>query len=112
MEMMLCQRYYQQHGFYGVVGQGQNTDRNSGSYVSFFVPMRTTPTTIAKTYDVDIGDLNVSFTPIIYTDAIGQGIGWRPYRNVSTTITRGDTMEILANAGTEGGPRHPFNAEL
>jgi hypothetical protein len=111
-EMMLCQRYYQQHGFYGVVGQGQNTDRNSGSYVSFFVPMRTTPTTIAKNYDVDIGDLNIAFTPSIYTDAIGQGIGWRPYRNIATTITRGDTMEIMANAGTEGGPRHPFNAEL
>jgi hypothetical protein len=111
-EMMLCQRYYQQHGFYGVVGQGQNADRNSGSYVSFFVPMRTTPTTIAKNYDVDIGDLNIAFTPSIYTDAIGQGIGWRPYRNVSTTITRGDTMEIMANAGTEGGPRHPFNAEF
>jgi hypothetical protein len=111
-ELSLCQRYYQQHGFYGVIGQGQNTDRNSGSYVSFFVPMRTTPTTIAKDYDVDIGDLNVAFTPLIYTDAIGQGIGWRPYRNVTTTITRGDTMDILANAGTEGGFRHPFNAEL
>jgi hypothetical protein len=74
--------------------------------------MRTTPTTASKIYDVDIGDLNIAFTPIIYTDAIGQGIGWRPYRNVATTITRGDTMEILANAGTEGGPRHPFSAEL
>jgi hypothetical protein len=111
-ELALCQRYYQQHGFYGVVGQGQNTDRNSGSYVPFFVPMRTTPTTASKIYDVDIGDLNIAFTPIIYTDAIGQGIGWRPYRNVATTITRGDTMEILANAGTEGGPRHPFSAEF
>jgi hypothetical protein len=111
-ELQLAQRYYQQHGFYGVVGQGQNTDRNSGSYVSFFVPMRTAPTTIAKNYDVDIGDLSIAFTPSIYTDAIGQGIGWRPYRNTATTITRGDTMEILANAGTEGGPRHPFNAEL
>lgn len=111
-EMMLCQRYYQQHGFYGVVGQGQASDRNSGSYVSFFVPMRTNPSTIAKTYDVDIGDLNISFTPLTYTDRLGQGIGFRPYRNVSTSITRGDTMEIMANDGTEGGPRHPFNAEL
>ena len=111
-ELLRCQRYYQLHSYHGVVGQGQNTDRNSGSYVSFFVPMRTTPSTIAKTYDVDIGDLNIDFTPNIYTDTYGQALGWRPYRNVSTTITRGDTMDILANSGTEGGSRHPFNAEL
>jgi hypothetical protein len=112
VELALCQRYYQEPGSHGPIAQGQNTDRNSGGYVSFFVPMRTTPTTIAKNYDVDIGDLNVSFTPILYTDSIGQGIGFRPYRNVATTVTRGDTMDILANAGTAGGPRHPFYAEL
>jgi len=106
VELALCQRYYQEYPYHGVVGQGQVTDRNSGSFVAFAVPMRTTPTTSAKNYDVDIGDLNVSFTPLLYTDRTGQGIGFRPYRNVSTTITRGDTMDIL------GGERHPFSAEL
>jgi hypothetical protein len=111
-ELVLCQRYYQEHGYTGLVGQGQNTDRNSGSYVSFPVSMRTTPSTIGKEYEIDIGDIIATFTPLLYTDALGQAIGWRPYRNVSTTITRGDTLAIQANAGTAGGPRHPFNAEL
>ena len=114
-ELALCQRYYQEHGYNGLVGQGQNTDRNSGSYVVFPVSMRTTPTTIGKEYDIDIGDLTATFTPILYADRLGQGMGWRPYRNVAMTVTRGDTMDILnnaANQATAGGPRHPFNAEL
>jgi hypothetical protein len=114
-ELALCQRYYQEFGFNGVIGQGQNADRNSGSYVSFPVPLRTTPTTLGKEYDVDIGDITATFTPILYTDKMSQCIGWRPYRNISMTVTRGDTMDIL-NSGTNlttlGGGRHPFIAEL
>jgi hypothetical protein len=106
-EMQLCQRYFQQHGYYGLVGQGQNNDRNSGGYVSFPVPMRTTPSTLTRNYEVDIGDLIVSFTPLLYLDSLGQAIGWRPYRNTATTITRGDTLTI-----DPFGTLHPFNAEL
>lgn len=106
MELQSCQRYYQCHKYYGVVGQGQNTDRNSGSYVSFPVAMRTTPTSAARTMDQDIGDLNIAYTPLLYADPAGNGIGWRLYRNSATSTTRGDTIELL------GTDPFPFSAEL
>lgn len=105
-ELALCQRYYQRHPYYGVVGQGQNTDRNSGSYVAFPVPMRTTPATASRTMDQDIGDLNIAYTPLVYSDPMGNGIGFRLYRNIATTTTRGDTIEML------GSDPFPFSAEI
>jgi len=108
-ELARCQRYYQELPFYGAIAQGQTTARNSGSFVSFICAMRTTPTSNTKAYDIDIGDLNVDFTPIMYTDRLAQGIGFRPYRNAATTVTRGDTMDILSGSGD---PRHFFDAEL